>query len=75
MFGSVLKNKLKSIRPEWNEKIFEFKKEKLMSNIEHDEIEINCVEYSKNEIVDFTEPIEDFSKTKSLSIVILYLNN
>ena len=67
MFASFLKTKLNAIRPEWNKNIFEIKKEKLLSNIEHEEIEIDCNEYSENQIVNFAEPIEGFCKTKSLS--------
>ena len=67
MFATFLKNKLNGIVPNINENIFEFKKEKLMSNIEHEYIELDCNNYSKNQIINFAEPIEEFSKTKSLS--------
>ena len=67
MLASILKRKLNDISTKWKENIFELNKEKLMSNLEHEKIELNCLEYTKNQIVNFAEPIEDFSKTKSLS--------
>ena len=67
MFSLVVANKrnLIDIQPaEWNENIFELNKEKLMSNIEHEIIEKY---YPYSQVFNFAEPIEEFSKTKSLS--------
>ena len=67
MLASVLENKLNGIRQELNENIFELNREKLLSNIEHEEIELNCKDYSKDQIINFAEPIAEFTKIKSLS--------
>lgn len=71
MFASVLKNILNGIRPEWNEIIFELKKEELMSNLEHKLIQLDCNEYSVDQNVTFAEPLEEFHKIKSLSNFVL----
>ena len=66
MFASILMNKLNGIRSEWNENIFELKMKELMSFIEHEHIDVQFDRYNSKNQINFAEPIEDFSKTKSL---------
>ena len=70
MFASVLKTKLNGIQKEWNKNIFELKKEQLLSNIEHEEIEIDCTKYSEDQAINFAEPLEEFNKTRYLSKIL-----